>query len=695
MALSFMLASTFGSSLTRLSNQDQQAVKTTVFDLQMDPTRPGLAYHKLDRAKDPRFASVRVNRDIRVIVHRTESSLLICYAGHHDDAYAWARRRKIETHPRTGAAQIVEIVERTHEVTVPRYVREERATPLALPPLAGVPKEDLLAYGVPQEWLDNVRSADEDALLEIADHLPEEAAEAVLELAIGGTPEPPAPGTATDDPFAHPDAQRRFRVVENVDELKRALAYPWERWLIYLHPAQQAMVSAQFNGPARVSGSAGTGKTVVALHRAAWLAREHRGSRILLTTFSRPLARSLDEKLRLLVVHEPHLKDQIEVQSLNDVGERLYAAVFTRPRLASEDVIDALLAEAAAETGETKASARFLQNEWRQVVDAWQVRTWQEYRSVPRLGRRRRLSESRRRDLWPVFEGVMERLSSRGAITRAQMFSLLAAHYATSGRPPYDYVVIDEAQDVSETQLRFLAAHGAKRPNCLFFAGDLGQRIFQQPYSWLRLGVDIRGRSRTLRINYRTSHQIRQHADRLLDAHLSDVDGNRERRDDTVSVFNGPPPDVVHAASADEEVSRAASWLRARRGDGVEPEEIGVFVRSQAQRDRAIQTVEAAGLPFDILQPESSPREGRASVCIMHLAKGLEFRAVVVMACDDEVIPLQERIETAADMAELEEVYNTERHLLYVACTRARDHLLVSGVTPASEFLDDLLSSAH
>jgi superfamily I DNA/RNA helicase len=256
--------------------------------------------------------------------------------------------------------------------------------------------------------------------------------------------------------------------------------------------------------------------------------------------------------------------------------------------------------------------------------------------------------------------------------------------------------VVDEAQDVSVAQLRFLAAMGttagAERPNGLFFAGDLGQRIFQQPFSWKSLGVDIRGRARTLHINYRTSHQIRTQADRLLAPEVSDVDGNVEERRGTVSVFNGPPPSVQIFDSQAKEIEAVGAWLAERSKEGVTPHEIGVFVRSEAELERARAALARAGLPFKVLDDGVETSHGQVSISSMHLAKGLEFRAVAVMDCDDEVIPLQARIETAAEDSDLEEVYNTERHLLYVACTRARDHLLVTSVEPASEFLDDLQS---
>ena len=278
----------------------------------------------------------------------------------------------------------------------------------------------------------------------------------------------------------------------------------------------------------------------------------------------------------------------------------------------------------------------------------------------------------------------------RDRITYAELFTTLATAISASKNVLFDYVVVDEAQDISVAHLRFFAALGGSRPNALFFAGDLGQRIFQQPYSWMALGVDIRGRSRTLRVNYRTSHQIRSQADRLLCPVVIDVDGNSENRSDTVSVFNGAPPIIHTLKSESEEIEAVGNWIEETARTGVLPHELGVFVRSAAQLDRAQAAVKAAGIPFTVLDDHVETKSGHISICTMHLAKGLEFRAVVAMACDDEIIPLQERIETVGDDADLQEVYDTERQLLYVACTRARDHLLVTSVEPASEFLDDM-----
>ncbi len=689
--MQFLIADTFTDSLTRLTADEQKAVKTTAFDLQTNPAQPSLKFHRLDKAKDKSFWSVQAASDIRLIVHKSESTLVLCYADHHDKAYAWGERRRLTTHPTTGAAQLIELRETVQEIVVPMYVEAEVPAPVQRPLFSEFSDEELLSYGVPPEWIDDVRQANEEQLLVLADHLPGEAAEALLELATGGTPQVPVAVAVGADPFEHPDAQRRFRVMQDVEELERALDFPWERWIVFLHPAQRQIVERDYGGPARVSGSAGTGKTIVALHRAVFLARSNPEARVLLTTYSDTLAASLRTRLHLLIGNEPRVAERIEVHSIGAIGQRLYRAHAGEPRIASRQVIEGFLNEASDAAGPHRFRPQFLLAEWEQVVDAWQLRTSDDYRDVRRLGRKTGLPEEQRAILWAIFEQVSDRLTRDELLTEYGMFTRLSELILERAGRPYDFVVVDEAQDMGVAHLRFFATLAADRPNALFFAGDLGQRIFQQPFSWRALGVDIRGRSRNLRVNYRTSHQIRQSADRLLDPEQTDADGVVESRSGTISVFNGAPPAIRVLNDEGAEIEAVAAWVQDLVGDGLVPGELGVFVRSEAEIDRAIRAVEMAGLPFAVLDENVRPTRGAVSVSTMHLAKGLEFRAVVVMACDDEVLPSQERIDTIADSADLEDVYKTERHLLYVACTRARDHLLVSGVAPGSEFLEDLV----
>lgn len=695
--MNFRIADTFTASLARLTGDEQKAVKTTAFDLQLNPASPGMSFHKLDKARDRNFWSVRVSRDVRLIVHKTADSLLLCYVDHHDRAYDWAERRRLETHPKTGAAQLVEVRERVDEIVVRKVIQTEVAEKPLL--FAKLSDEELLGWGVPAEWLSDVQQADEDTLLTLAAHLPAEASEALLELATGGTPQRPQPISVGADPFAHPDAQRRFRVMEDAEELERALDAPWDQWTVFLHPAQRQWIERDQSGPARVAGSAGTGKTIVALHRAVHLARSNEDSRVLLTTFSPALAHALHTRLRRLVGRTPRLAERIDVVAMDELAERLFKYAFSTPAFASDVTLRQYLADsmqsvAASGVASTSLPAKFgpsfMWNEWREVVDPWQLATWDEYRDVKRLGRKTRLSEAQRRQCWAVFEMLRNRLRTENLITRADMYMKLAEHYASGAKLPFDHVVVDEAQDLSVPQLRFLAALGAGRPNGLFFAGDLGQRIFQPPFSWKALGVNVRGRAKTLHVNYRTSHQIRSQADRLLGPEVADVDGITESRRGTVSIFNGPQPEIQTYQSHVEENTGVARWLADCVASGVRHHEIGVFVRSDGELERARNALSRANLPSHVLNELVDTDSDKVSIGTMHLAKGLEFRAVAVMACDDEVVPLQARIDEVADEADLQDVYDTERHLLYVACTRARDRLLVTSTEPASEFLGDL-----
>lgn len=685
----FRIADTFTAALARLDAPSQKAAKTTAFDLQLNQAAPGLHFHRIEASRDRNFWSVRAGSDIRIIVHKTAGSFLLAYVGHHDAAYAWAERRRIEAHPTTGAIQIVELRERVEDLPAPAPPAAQPG-PAPRPIFAALTADQLLGAGVPPDWIADVQAATEDGFFALAEHLPAEAAEALLDYAGSGQlPVPPAPPMA--DPFAHPDTRRRFRVVENQAELAAAMDALWERWMVFLHPAQQGVVDRTFNGPARVTGSAGTGKTVVALHRAARLARASPTARVLLTTFSAPLATALEQRMAALSAVAPAAATRVTVLPIRAVADELFQLAFGhRATPASDEQVLDAVTKAAAAAGDLGYPLRFILSEWRHVVDAWQVASMDAYASVPRMGRKSRMSAGQRERLWPVFAAARASLARRGLLTWSQVFAEATGHYASRTAKPFDHVVVDEAQDLGVPELRLLAAIAPAGVDALFFAGDAGQRIFQQPFSWSALGVDVRGRASTLTVNYRTSHQIRGMADKLLPGAVQEVDGVTDDRRRTVSVFEGAMPELARFETTAAEIRGVAAWLGAALADGMAPSEIGVFVRSRGELGRAREAILAAGVqPVELAEHDEAAR-GRIAVGTMHLAKGLEFKAVVVMACDDDVLPLRTRLEAVADEVELDEVYETERHLLYVACTRARDRLHISGVKPVSEFFGDL-----
>jgi hypothetical protein len=689
--MNFLIAETFTTSFNRLSGLDQKAVKASVFDLQMDPTGNGLQLHRIDKSKDTNFWSARVNRDIRLIVHKSGGSLLVAYVGHHDDAYAWAERRRIEAHPRTGAIQIVEVRERVEEITPPASFdfvfpattdAKKETVPQKL--FSTLDDNSLLSIGVPADWLADVRAVTEDGFFGIADHLPAEASEALLEYAATGRLLAPAPMPTSAqmvDPFLHPDALRRIRPIADQEELEQALAFPWEKWGVFLHPSQRALVARSFSGPARVAGSAGTGKTIVAIHRAVHLARENPSARILLASFSQPLADAMAKKLLVLAPETGGIVPRITTASFQGIAEQMFQLEYgVRPRIASDVVLRERL-RGAAEAAKLKGfSERFLLSEWTNVVDAWGLTSLNAYTSVQRMGRKSRLGPNQRAKLWPVFQAVRETLSAERYTTWASVFSDLGEALAQRPHKPFDHVIIDEAQDLAPAELRFFAALSPAQADGLFLSGDVGQRIFQHPFSWASLGVDVRGRSHTLKVCYRTSQQIRRAADRLLPTVLRDADGLEDERRGIISVFDGPTPVVQSLPTLAGEAAFVRETVESWSREGIAPQEIGLFVRTSHLVTRARATI--AGL---------AGAEDMTTVP-MSLAKGLEFRAVVVMACDEGVLPLDERVADAADEAELDEIYETERRLLYVSCTRARERLLLTGVVPVSEYLADFTS---
>ena len=684
--MTLLYASTFADALAKLTHQEQKQVKITTVDLMMDPKGTGLSLERLTRAGDEKVWSARVSRDLRIILRRDGDDNLLAYVGHHNDAYRWAERRKFIPHERSGAMQIVEVIEGQQRAE-PEHGDHSGAKETAedaVQPFWSLTDDQLLDVGVPREWLNQVQEMPEAEIDTLFDRLPAEAAEALYDFATGGKLEdhivtPAEPGA---DPYAHPDAQRRFRVFDNVDELKAALDAPFEKWAVFLHPAQRELVRRKVTGPTRVTGSAGTGKTIVALHRAVHLAEQSEIARVLLTTFSQELEKALGAKLEIQTQAVPELRERVTVRPIDEAAVELYCEQFGEPDLVEHGQIRKLIEEAVSAGLGADLTPQFLLEEWQELVDAWGVTDPESYATLPRIGRRTRLGPKQREAAWAVFDHVRTRMAEHGWVTRAMVYDQLTGWLEDGGIIPFEHVVVDEAQDLTVAQVRFLAAVGKGRDDALFLAGDIGQRIFRLPFSWAKLGLDIRGRSHSLRVNYRTSHQIRAMADRLLPPAITDLDGVEEGRRGTVSIFDGPPPEVHLFEDSDAEGDFVSGWLQRCIMSGIPSHQIALLVRSHNQLDRARKAAEDA--------VAASAVSEAPVVTVMHDAKGLEFRAVAVMACDEDVIPDPARLASIGDVAEMESIYETERHLLYVACTRARDQLLVSGVAPGSEFLDDI-----
>jgi len=679
--MKFAIADTFQKSLARLTGDEQTRAKAAVFDFQLNPASPGFSYERLQRAKDPNFRSARVSSDLRFIVHQIGENTCACYVGHHDEAYRWAERHKQEVHPVTGAMQIVEVVERTEEV-VRRIVREE----LVAPPLfRNYEKDYLLALGIPDVWLDAVMAVSDDGgLLELVSHLPQEGGERLMELA-DGKPVPRPEPLRHVNPYEHPDAQRRFRTIDSKDALREALDFPWEQWVVFLHPTQRRVVERTYRGPARVSGAAGTGKTVVALHRAAWLARKNPEVSVLLTTFSRTLAFRLGQHADILLSAEKKVRDRITIDHVHKLARDIWAGRGgKRFQALDSDTLNQCL-ERSSRAHKVNFPLSFIRSEWDAVVQPGGITNWAEYKRAPRTNRGTPLGARQRQALWKVFETTLKSLEERGLMSWDRL-CLEAAKMGAVGHR-FGHVIADEYQDLGPAELVFLRSLAPEANDALFLCGDSGQRIYKGRTSWLSLGIDVRGRSSSLTVNYRTTEQIRRFADRIMKETTESGTGETEDRK-SVSLLRGPEPRVQAYGTTAEEIEGVSSSIRGLLAEGYQPKDIAVFAHGQAPlKQRAEAACARAGVACRELSDESPVSEATISIGTMHRAKGLEFKAVIVLGCEEKLLPMRSLLDRLSDPSDRDAFVEQEKHLLYVACTRARERLVVTHSGPKSRFL--------
>jgi superfamily I DNA/RNA helicase len=462
-------------------------------------------------------------------------------------------------------------------------------------------------------------------------------------------------------------------VLDDQEELRRALEFPWEKWIVFLHPAQRSVVERRFAGAAKVYGGAGTGKSVVAMHRAVRLARAGEGQ-VLLTTYSKTLGARLEQAIGYLLPREDAARDRLTVRHLHSVAVERWNARGGKAFVAAraEDVLRALEVGLRTVGGGEDFSVPFVRAEWDAIVDPWGIATWPDYKAFSRAGRATPLGAKQRLKLWKVFEGARTELRAMGRTTWSELCHEVAREAAAE--PPFRHVVADEVQDFGPAELTLLRALVRPGADDLLVCGDAGQRIFVRPIALARVGIDVRGRSTRLRVNYRTTDQIRSFADRLLPKVDEGEGSETERR--TVSLLQGVEPVIT------------ADWVRGLLTDGYRPGEIAIFARSDTLlRERAEPALRKLGLVPHPLRDETPPAVKDVATGTMHRAKGLEFKAVAVVGCDYDVLPPAHVLRELADDADRDEMIEQERQLLYVAATRARERLLISHTGKATRFL--------
>ena len=661
---------------------------------------------------DPRARTVRIDDNRRGVVFAGENDTFILHKIlTHDDSDAWMARNRFRANPQTAALEVVDIEAIEAASIPPGGVSSKEGASL----FQHRKDKDFHQLGIEESLLPALRAfTNEEQLQALLGILPAGQAEALIELTGESTTDEIygrvagsiTPGSITEDDvegaLMAPASRSQFHVFADETELRDMLAKPLAQWRIFLHPSQESVAyKQQFGGPARITGGAGTGKTVVAVHRAKYLADqlENRlGKPILFTTFTKNLARSIEGNLRDLGGAD--LLDVVEVVNIDRLAYRIVReAEGDTIRIIEGHELQDLWEDVAVELG-SPFRAEFLANEWEQVVLAQRCRSRQDYLQVSRAGRGVRLDRRGRISVWKAIESINQRLADTNQRTFLQLADAAAAYLARREIRPYEHVIVDEAQDLHETQWRILRAAAAEAPNDMFIAGDSHQRIYDRRSSLSKLGINIRGRSHKLRINYRTTHEILRWSLKLLGTHsYDDLDEGVDSHDFAGyhSYMHGPRPSIHKAATRRDEITalvdQVGRWLR----DGVAEEDIAVVARRNRDLESVIRELEMAEINTCLLDP-SVPAQNGVRIATMHRAKGMEFRCVAIVRTDDDRIPDPEALtDYAADDVQHRLDLVREGCLLYVAATRAREDLWVSYSSQPSRFLalEDLSASSR
>ena len=701
------ISSDFMSAFAAIPKNMQGKVLEFVTRFKNDPTASSINYEKIAQFKDPTLRSVRIDKAYRGIVKKPETGnvYMLLWVDHHDKAYEWAKNKKCNINPETGSVQVYDVTD------IKPITEKDTTTPVDYQTslFASVHDRHLLKLGVPEDLLSLVRNIySEEQLDQVAPQLPTEANEALTALAAGYTLDEvyrEFDKSADEDQsidsenyeaaFENPDTKRRFFVVDDDLALQEILESPLEKWRVFLHPSQRNLVERNWNGPVRVLGGAGTGKTVVAMHRAKWLVEnvftdEH--DKILFTTFTRNLAADIKENLAKICSAEPMRRIEVVnldrwVSSFLKKNGYTYDTDYGRR---TKPLWEKALTLVPSELGFDDS---FYREEWDRVIQPLAVSSFADYLKATRLGRGTRLTRQNKKSIWPVFEEYRLLLNENGIREVDDTMRDACAIIQNKGDVlPYKAIIVDEAQDMSAQAFKLIRQiiPGGDQKNDLFIVGDAHQRIYRHKVVLGRCGIKITGRGRRLKINYRTTEENRRWAVNLLKGiNFDDLDGGADDQKGYKSLIHGVAPKVENTNSFQNEIQFLLQYLDQVKQEGSSISEVCLVARTHDLLKQYEGAFKAKGMETYFIrrsEPEDCRKPG-IRLATMHRVKGLEFERVIIAGVNDGIVPLRgEWLETSDSVVQNESEIH-ERALLYVAATRAKKEVIVTSFGIPSKFI--------
>jgi superfamily I DNA/RNA helicase/mRNA-degrading endonuclease RelE of RelBE toxin-antitoxin system len=698
MADSFKVAisSDFLTAFAALPRQIQGKVTEFINKFRNNPRAPGINYEKLKNGSDKKIYSVRIDDTYRGIVVRQDETgvYLILWVDHHDKAYDWAKNKKCEVNSKTGAIQVYDILSLISDLST--------ANENSL--FSGVSDAEMIELGLPEDQLlfaRSIKDAEEfyikgetfskdvlESLTWVVEGFP---ASEVIEM-IAAEKEETLTTINLAVALESPATLRSFVVVEGEEELRRIMAEPLEKWRVFLHSTQRKIVNRTYTGPARVLGGAGTGKTVVAMHRAKQLASQMKGNeRLLFTTFTANLAADIKDNLRKICsIDEMRFIEVINLDAwvsryLRDQG---YSVVI----IYESEVIKLWEDAQSLCDGDLGFTTSFFIDEWNRVVMPQEAFSLEQYIKSSRNGRGIRLDRKMRIQVWNVFESYQNLMKERKVrdINMA-MYECRTLIAKRTQKEMYQHIIVDEAQDLSTSAFRLLRAlAGSEHQNDLFIVGDSHQRIYKNRTILSQSGIDIRGNSSILKVNYRTTEEIRKFAFALLKGiSFDDLDESTDLGDKCTSLTHGEYPKVLSFNDANKEMDFVISEIRRLNSDGVSLKNICIVARTHRLIEDYVAQLTKSGIrSFEIKRnkPDDRGLDG-IRISTMHRVKGLEFQYVFVVAVNNKIIPLESAVDHSDPKSEQESI-TSEKCLFYVSLTRAQKGAYISNYGKISEFFE-------
>lgn len=690
LALKIAMSDDFLKSFAVVPRSHQQAVLSFVAKFRQNPMASGINYERIHDAADPNMRSVRINDNMRGIVLKPDVGNVYCllWVDQHDDAYQWARRHQVAIHPDVGSIQVYAVQEGGTKMASGATV-EVRVPSL----FDGLKDREIRRLGVPADRLEAVRAVTNvDQLEALEAQLPDEAFEALYLFAAGESfdkiiSDQAAPESVDPADFEaaleRDSSRRHFVVLTDDSDLEALLAAPLERWRVFLHPSQRKLVERDWSGPVKVTGGAGTGKTVVAMHRAARLARQYAalpGRPVLFTTFTKTLAEDIRQHLALLCT--PQELEKIQVVNLDQwVSSLLRRFGYPHNLLYNEaDRRRFWQAALSAMPASVDLSPQFMRAEYERVVLPQACETAEDYMRASRVGRGGQLGRAVRKSIWPVFAEYRAQLQAANLREPEEAFreacQLLRKEQPILG---IRAMVVDEAQDISNAGFELIRTAVEPADNDLFIVGDAHQRIYRHKVVLSRVGVEVRGRSRSLKVNYRTTDEIRQWACAQLEGcAVDDLDGNSDSLRGYRSLTHGDMPDVIESTSLQDDITHVKAILKQLQGDGMELRQVCITSRTNDDIDAMASALQQAGIVYLRLGNSTSDDSSLPGVRLatMHRIKGLEF-SVVIIAAYKGAARYAEQFSKDEDAGVTEDTEVSERCLLHVAATRAKRNLFI------------------